>query len=94
MENTPSINIQTNSDVLLEELDNEAVLLSTKNEHYFGLDQSGIRFWKLLQEHKNSALVLDALLLEYEVDEDTLRQDLERFIHELEQAQLIEIIQN
>lgn len=94
MKKTQSIYIEINPDVLLEELDNEAVLLSTKNEHYFGLDQSGLSFWKLLQEHQNSNLVIDALLLEYEVEENTLRQDLARFVSELEKANLIEVREN
>lgn len=86
-----TINVQVNSDVLLEELDGEAVLLSTKNEHYFGLDEIGLRFWKLLDELKNPTLVVQALLAEYDVDENTVKEDLESFILKLEQADLIEV---
>lgn len=92
MNNSPSIKIKVKPDVLLEELENEAVLLCITNEHYFGLDEVGLKFWTLLDEHKNSNLVVQALLVEYDIDENTAKQDLESFIKKLEQANLVEIV--
>ncbi len=89
MKEPSTIKVTINPDVLLEELDNEAVLLSTKSEHYFGLDEMGLTFWKLLNEHKESALVLKAIVAEYDVDHNSASQDLVDFIQQLEQANLV-----
>jgi len=91
MDNYPVIHVNFKSDVLIEELDNEAVLLNSKSEHYFGLDESGVRFWKLLEQNGNSADTVKSLLSEYNIDEPTLQKDVAKFIIELDQAGLLEI---
>jgi len=91
MDNYPVIHVNFKSDVLIEELDNEAVLLNSKSEHYFGLDESGVRFWKLLEQNGNSADTVKSLLAEYNIDEPTLQKDVAKFIIELDQAGLLEI---
>ena len=77
--------------VLYQELDSEAVLLSLDKQHYYGLDELGTRVWQLLLEHQSAAPVVAALLDEYEVDEPTLRGDVERLIRELAANGLIEL---
>ena len=91
MENYPLIKVTLLPDVIVEELENEAVLLNTKTEHYFGLDSSGLRFWQLLETTKNSADMVASLLTEYKVDEPTLQRDVAKFIIELDNAGLVTI---
>lgn len=75
--------------VLFQELDDEAILLNLASEHYYGLDDVGMRMWQLLDEHGSVATVMARLLAEYDVDEATLRYDLAQFINQLNEAGLV-----
>jgi Coenzyme PQQ synthesis protein D (PqqD) len=76
-------------DVLHQELSGETVLLNLKTEHYFGLDPVGTRIWQVLGETSSAEQVVVKLLDEYEVDEATLRADVERLLSELTTAGLV-----
>jgi hypothetical protein len=69
--------------VLFRDLDGEAVLLETKTGRYYGLDEVGTRMWSLIHSHGEIGAVCRALLAEYDVPEDRLREDLERFVETL-----------
>ncbi len=64
------------AEVLHQELEGETVLLDLNSERYFGLDESGTRIWTLLIELKRPEAVVERMLQEFDVDEDTLRADL------------------
>lgn len=87
-----SIQVKIDSNVLLQELENEAVLLNLTDEHYFGLDDVGLRFWQLLEQFENSVDVIREMNVEYDAPEETLHKDLGRFIVELENAGLLTIV--
>jgi hypothetical protein len=93
MNNNPSINVKIDPNVLTEELDGEAVLLNLTNEHYFGLDDIGLRFWQLLEQHGNTADVIQQMKIEYDVAEEILHKDLGKLIVELENASLLTIVE-
>ena len=69
--------------VLFRDLDGEAVLLETGTGRYYGLNEVGTRMWLMIQSHGEIGAVCRALLAEYEVPEDRLREDLERFVETL-----------
>jgi len=87
-----SIQVKIDPNVLLQELENEAVLLNLTDEHYFGLDDVGLRFWQLLEQFENSEDVIQKMKVEYDAPEETLHQDLSKFIVELESAGLLTIL--
>ena len=62
-------------EVLHQELEGETVLLDLKSERYFGLDETGTRVWRLLIELGRPEAVIQQMMHEFEVDEDTLRTD-------------------
>ena len=93
MSSNNSIQVKIDDNVLLQELENEAVLLNLTDEHYFGLDDVGLRFWQLLDKYGDSADVIRDLKVEYDVSEETLHKDLGKFIIELEQAGLLSIVE-
>ena len=63
-------------DVVFRELEDEAVLLNLKTGTYFGLDPVGTSIWRLIVQHGSLALVLEAMLEEYEVEPLMLERDL------------------
>lgn len=77
--------------VLHQQLGEDTVLLHVANEHYYGLDEVGSRFWQLLRQHQTLDPIVAILLDEYEVDETTLRNDLERLVDELADTGLIQV---
>ena len=66
--------------VFAQEVDGEMVLLDMNTENYFGLDSVASDIWRLLREGKTIAETYDALLEMYDVEPDTLKNDLETFI--------------
>jgi len=70
-------------DVLVQELDGEAVFLNLDSERYFGLDDVGTRIWRHLVEHRRVGRICEEMHKEYEVDETELRSDVFKLLEEL-----------
>lgn len=88
---SPSERITVPDRVLHQQLGEETVLLHLGTERYYGLDEVGSRLWQLLREHQTLDPIVAALLSEYEVEETTLRNDLERVLGELADLGLIHV---
>ena len=69
--------------VLVRFLDKEAVLLNIETERYFGLDETGARMWQLATTATNIDAAYQALLNEYDVDAETLREHLSELLEKL-----------
>lgn len=67
------------------------VLLHLKTERYYGLDETGTRMWQLLEEHGETAPVVQQLLAEYEIDEATIRRDLAMLIERFAESGLLTV---
>jgi len=93
MQTYPSIKVNFKTQVLVEELGDEAVLLNSDSEHYYGLDAIALRFWQLLSKHGNTEDTVAEFISEYDVDEQTAHKDLAKLIVDLEKAELLEICQ-
>lgn len=77
--------------VLFQEVDGEAVLLSLDEGCYYGLDEVGTTIWKLIDEEKLEPDQVVARLTEiYEVETEQAREDLDRFLAELRESGLIQ----
>lgn len=76
--------------VLFQEVDGEAVLLSLDEGCYYGLDELGTRIWKLLDQDLDNEQVVAAIVEEYDVAPEQARRDLDRFLGDLEQSGLIQ----
>lgn len=75
--------------VVAAELDGRIVLLDMRDEVYFTLDEVASRMWQLLNEEPDIGRIIDVLLKEYDVEEDTLRRDFEALVTRLEAARLV-----
>jgi len=81
---------QVNDKVLSSKIGNEAVLMCMEAEYYYGLDPIGSRIWELLTESpKTIEEIIDVLLQEYEVDQETCSKDVYSFIDEMTSRKLI-----
>jgi Coenzyme PQQ synthesis protein D (PqqD) len=78
------------NNVLVQAIDNEMILLNLESEFYFALDDVGARFWDVLQAADSLEQALDVLEAEYDVDRDTLSQDLESFLTKLQSSGLLQ----
>jgi len=83
--------VQVPADVLLSELDGEAVLLNLKTETYFGLDEIGTRMWTLATTADSIQAAYETLKNEYEVDPNQLRDDLATLLDTLLEHGLLEV---
>lgn len=71
--------------VLVRELEGESIVLDLSNENYYGLDEIGTKMWQTLASMHTIQDAYNALLQEYDVEPEQLRQDLEDLV-----AQLVE----
>lgn len=70
-------------DVVFRDLAKESVLLNLSTGTYFGLDAVGTRLWHLIAEHGSTALVIETLLNEYDVDALRLQKEVGALIDQL-----------
>lgn len=89
MSSYPTIQVNIKPEILLEEIEGEAVLLSLETERYFGLDPIGLLIWRTLEKNPISDVAVKAVLAEYDADEKTAYNDVAAFIVKLEQAGLL-----
>ncbi len=85
--------ILPSSDVIVQILDNEAVLLHLKTEQYYTLDNTGLRIWQLLNEHAETEAVVADMQKEFDVNKATAKSDVERLINELDQEGLLDVVE-
>jgi coenzyme PQQ synthesis protein D (PqqD) len=78
-------------EVLVSNIEGESVLLNLNSERYFGLDDVGTRMLSVLTESDSIETAYEVLLAEYEVENETLRQDLADLIDRLIDQGLLEI---
>ncbi len=76
-------------DVLLRELDGEAVILHLGDESYYGLNESGTRMWQALTSSESIEVAYNALLDEFDVDATTLKKDVETLVSSMLQKKMV-----
>lgn len=79
------------SDVLISQIAGESVILNTKSERYFGLDEMGTSMWQVLTSSNSIQVAYERLLAEYDVEADRLREDLSSLVQKLFENGLIEV---
>jgi hypothetical protein len=67
----------------------ETVLLNLDNEHYYGLEGLGTRFWELVEAGTTFGEAVTALLREYEVEREALVADLTALVSDLHENGLV-----
>ena len=80
--------------VFAQEVDGEMVLLDMESENYFGLDEVGTAIWQAMQKYGTLQEVLNAMLEQYDVEEEVLEKDLSDFVEKLVESGLVEVKEN
>jgi len=88
---SPASRVSVPSDVLINVIDGQAVLLNLKTERYFGLDEVGTEMWRILTSSDSIESACAALLAEYEVEPERLRADLFDLAQKLIENGLLEV---
>lgn len=60
-----------------------------KNNGLFSLSETGARIWELLPQADSAEQLVDALLEEYDVDRETLSSDVDEFLEQLRQLEIL-----
>lgn len=79
------------TDQLSTELAGEIVILGLRDGVYYGLAGTGARVWQLLQTPQTLTALIDQLQVEFDVDAERLRTDLERLLENLRTRGLVAI---
>ena len=70
-------------------VDGEVVMLDPSTSRYYGLEGVGGRIWDLLAEPRSVDELVAALVLEFDVEADTCRQEVAAFTDDLVAAGLV-----
>lgn len=74
-------------------LGDEVIILGLDDSMYYGLSDTGVRVWELVQAPRTVGEILAALVAEYEVDRHRAEADLEALLADLHSRGLIAITQ-
>lgn len=77
--------------VFLQEVDDETILLDTKTEEYFSLNEVGNIFYHMLKEEPSLEKAAVVLAEHFEVTQDQIEKDLMVFVKALEEKGLVSL---
>lgn len=82
---------QVSQEVLSSKIDEEIILMSIKADSYFGIDPIGSLVWEILSKQPLTTNEIVQIMMEdYNVDEETCRADIQAFINDMYAKKLIE----
>ena len=77
-------------DVIFQRMSDGAILLSTEEEVYFGLNEVGAQIWKGLERQEELVAICRSLRERYpDVDEDRIESDVMDLLQELHREGLV-----
>jgi hypothetical protein len=88
---TLDVALQLPGHVIFTFVDQDAILLNTRTNKYFALDEVGARLWDLLKQEKSLREAYQMILKEYAVEPAQLEQDLLELIGYLVENGLVEL---
>jgi hypothetical protein len=88
----PNNRFQAIKDHLYSEIKEEGVILSLKNGKYYGVNPVGASIWKAIQSPATLPEIQAAVTREYDVDEETCRQEVLRFLEQMVNEELLEVL--
>ncbi len=75
--------VETSANVLAEQMADEVLLLDFEADRFLALNPVAGRMWEVLARTGRRSSVVEALLQDYDVDEASLRADVDEFVEQL-----------
>ncbi|MDA2916240.1 PqqD family protein [Nitrospinae bacterium AH_259_B05_G02_I21] len=82
------VQMMKHDEVVYTDLEEGAVLLHLETRFYYSLNEVGQAVWRLLDSAENLEDMLEKLAEEYEVDGQSAKDSVSRFLQELEREKL------
>jgi hypothetical protein len=73
-------------------LEGEAVILSLDDCVYYGLNETGLAVWELVQEPAFAWKIRDEIVRRFEVKPDSCERDILNVLEQLKNSSLLEIV--
>lgn len=86
-----SSKIVVSKEVVSCDLGGETAMLDMKEGIYYGLNEIGTIIWELIQKPITLQEIIDKILEEYEVDDETCYADVVELIDQMVENKLVEI---
>lgn len=88
---TEDLLVKRKGGLIEAEVDGELVALHVDNGTCYGFNGTATRIWQLVEEPKRLSELREALMAEFDVDEETCDQDLRALLKDLESDGLVEV---
>lgn len=86
---TPTATLRRIDGLLSAVVGEELMMMDVTQGKYFNLNSVGARIWELLAEPISLEALVTDLTAEYDADQDTVRQEVEKFLTDLRQRGLL-----
>lgn len=90
---SPDTLLVQDSEPIPATVDDEVVMLSVRAGAYFSLNGVGSEIWNLLREPRSVGDVHQSLASLYDVDDQTLRRDVDSFLQAMLERGLLRIVE-
>ncbi len=84
--------VQPYPEVTCTEFEDEGVLLNLETKTYYTLNKPGIYVWQLIKNGLSQNEIVQSVMEEFEIDEDTADRNVSNLINELVREQLVKVI--
>lgn len=81
-----------NPDVVFREVDGEGLLMEPTSRSLHILNDSGLSFWKMIEDGMTVSALVDAALEVYEVERQQLESDVSDFLDKMVKLHLIKLL--
>lgn len=71
-----NLTYQVNQDIIHQRVGEDIILINLKSDRIFSLNRTGARFFELLSEHRPIPEIKEKLLAEFDVDPETLDDEI------------------
>lgn len=82
--------IVINRKIVWREVDGEAVILNVDSSHYYTLNETGTRIWKMLKSGDSVSDIAALLSDEYGVSESKVKNDVNKLIDSLKNEKIVQ----
>ena len=84
--------VEANTNLMMADLEGEAVLLDIQTGRYFGLNDVGTTIWSLIKTPCTVSDLIEGLQREYDVEEGVLNHDVLAFLEDMDRRTLVHVL--